>query len=64
MTDLRAAMQRDGVARSGLSLTQLEALTLTIEAGIGDDDRRDAPDDSVARDRRLPPHRCSACSAR
>jgi biopolymer transport protein TolQ len=29
-------MARDGVARSGLSLTQLEALSLTIEAGIGE----------------------------
>ena len=36
MTDLQQALQRDGVARSGLSLTQLEALTLTIEAGIGE----------------------------
>jgi biopolymer transport protein TolQ len=33
--DLSAAMQRNNVTRSGLSLTQLEALTLTIEAGIG-----------------------------
>ena len=36
MTDLRTAMQRDGVARTGLSLTQLEALTLTLEAGISE----------------------------
>jgi biopolymer transport protein TolQ len=36
MNDLRAAMQRDGVARTGMSLTQLEALTLTIEAGISE----------------------------
>ena len=36
MKDLQAAMQRGGVARSGLSLTQLEALTQTIEAGIGE----------------------------
>jgi biopolymer transport protein TolQ len=36
MHDLRAAMQRDGVVRSGLSLTQLEALTLTIQAGISE----------------------------
>lgn len=34
--DLKQAMARDGVARSGLSLTQLEALSLTIEAGIGE----------------------------
>ena len=34
MHDLGAAMQRAGVARTGLSLTQLEALTLTVEAGI------------------------------
>ncbi|MGH7592486.1 MAG: MotA/TolQ/ExbB proton channel family protein [Gemmatimonadales bacterium] len=36
MNDLHGAMRRDGVTRSGLSLTQLEALTLTIEAGIGE----------------------------
>lgn len=36
MDDLGAAMQRNNVARSGLSLTQLEALTLTIEAGISE----------------------------
>jgi biopolymer transport protein TolQ len=34
--DLHSSMQRDGVSRTGLSLTQLEALTLTIEAGISD----------------------------
>ncbi len=34
LTDVHASMQRDGVARTGLSLTQLEALTLTIEAEI------------------------------
>lgn len=33
--DLKAAAQRDNVARTGLSLTQLEALQLTIEAEIG-----------------------------
>jgi biopolymer transport protein TolQ len=35
MDDLNAAMQRANVTRTGLSLTQLEALTLTVEAGIG-----------------------------
>ncbi len=35
MGDMRAAMQRDGVNRSGLSLTQLEALTMTIESDAG-----------------------------
>ncbi|MGH7583525.1 MAG: MotA/TolQ/ExbB proton channel family protein [Gemmatimonadales bacterium] len=34
ITDLRGAMQRAGVARSGLSLTQLEALMLTVESRI------------------------------
>ncbi|HEY4100268.1 MAG TPA: MotA/TolQ/ExbB proton channel family protein [Gemmatimonadales bacterium] len=34
--DLHTSMQRDGVSRTGLSLTQLEALTLTLEAGISD----------------------------
>ncbi len=47
MTDLRrASMQRANVTRSGLSLTQLEALTLTIEAGISatiDETRRMIP---------------------
>jgi biopolymer transport protein TolQ len=46
MADLRSAMQRDGVARTGLSLTQLEALTLTLEAGISetiDETRRMIP---------------------
>jgi biopolymer transport protein TolQ len=46
MTDLTAAMQRANVARSGLSLTQLEALTLTIEAAISatiDETRRMIP---------------------
>lgn len=46
LDDLRTAMQRDGVARSGLSLTQLEALTLTIEAEVSravDDTRRMIP---------------------
>ena len=46
MDDLSGAMERGGVARSGLSLTQLEALTLTIEAGISatiDDTRRMIP---------------------
>jgi biopolymer transport protein TolQ len=44
--DLTAAMQRGNVTRSGLSLTQLEALTLTIEAGISaaiDETRRMIP---------------------
>jgi biopolymer transport protein TolQ len=44
--DLSAAMQRNNVTRSGLSLTQLEALTLTLEAGIGaavDETRRMIP---------------------
>jgi biopolymer transport protein TolQ len=44
--DLTAAMQRANVTRTGLSLTQLEALTLTVEAGIGatvDDTRRMIP---------------------
>jgi biopolymer transport protein TolQ len=36
LSDLRAAMQRDGVARSGLSLTQLEALTMTLESSAGE----------------------------
>jgi biopolymer transport protein TolQ len=35
MSDLRAAMERDGVNRSGLSLTQLEALTMTLESDAG-----------------------------
>lgn len=46
MDDLTAAMQRANVTRSGLSLTQLEALTLTIEAGISatiDETRRMIP---------------------
>ncbi|MES1259834.1 MAG: MotA/TolQ/ExbB proton channel family protein, partial [Gemmatimonadota bacterium] len=46
MDDLTAAMQRASVTRSGLSLTQLEALTLTIEAGISatiDETRRMIP---------------------
>lgn len=34
LSDLHASMQRDGVSRAGLSLTQLEALTLTLEASI------------------------------
>ncbi|MEO5825474.1 MAG: MotA/TolQ/ExbB proton channel family protein [Gemmatimonadales bacterium] len=34
MADLRAAMQRDNVTRSGLSLTQLEALTMTLDAEV------------------------------
>ena len=45
-TILTAAMQRANVTRSGLSLTQLEALTLTIEAGISatiDETRRMIP---------------------
>ena len=33
--DLSTAMQRNSVTRTGLSLTQLEALTYTIAAGIG-----------------------------
>jgi biopolymer transport protein TolQ len=44
--DLSAAMQRNNVTRSGLSLTQLEALSLTIEAGISgaiDETRRMIP---------------------
>ena len=32
--DLHAAMQRDNVTRSGLSLTQLEALTMTLDAEV------------------------------
>lgn len=35
INDLGAAMQRNNVTRSGLSLTQLEALSLTVDAGIG-----------------------------
>jgi len=44
--DLNTAMQRMNATRSGLSLTQLEALSLTIEAGIGaatDETRRMIP---------------------
>ena len=36
LNDLRGVMQRDGVARTGLSLTQLEALMLLLEAGISE----------------------------
>ena len=36
IADLRASMQRDGVARTGFSLTQLEALTMTLESGAGE----------------------------
>lgn len=46
MDDLTANMQRANVTRSGLSLTQLEALTLTVEAGISatiDETRRMIP---------------------
>lgn len=46
LQDLSGAMQRGNVTRTGLSLTQLEALTLTIEAGIGaaiDETRRMIP---------------------
>ncbi len=46
LSDLQGAMLRAGVERSGLSLTQLEALTLTIEASIGsaiDNTRRMIP---------------------
>lgn len=34
MTDLNSAMARNNVQRSGLSLTQLEALTLTLDAEV------------------------------
>jgi biopolymer transport protein TolQ len=34
MSDLRSAMQRDNVTRSGLSLTQLEGLTMTLDAEV------------------------------
>ncbi len=34
MNDLRAAMQAGNVQRSGLSLTQLEALTMTLDADV------------------------------
>jgi biopolymer transport protein TolQ len=46
MDDLTAAMQKANVTRSGLSLTQLEALTLTLQAGISetvDETRRMIP---------------------
>lgn len=33
--DLRATMQKQGVERSGLSLTQLEALSMTLETEVG-----------------------------
>ncbi len=33
--DLRATMQKQGVDRSGLSLTQLEALMMTLETEVG-----------------------------
>lgn len=32
--DIRRSMDRDGVSRSGLSLTQLEALSLSLDAGV------------------------------
>lgn len=35
LSDLRATMQKQGVERAGLSLTQLEALTLTLETEVG-----------------------------
>lgn len=44
--DLGAAMQRNNVTRTGLSLTQLEALSLTVDARIGaavDETRRMIP---------------------
>ena len=34
VADMHAAMQRDNVTRSGLSLTQLEALTMTLDAEV------------------------------
>ena len=34
LADLRAANQREGVTRTGLSLTQLEALSLTLDAAV------------------------------
>jgi biopolymer transport protein TolQ len=46
MDDLTAVMQRANITRTGLSLTQLEALTLTLEAGISttiDETRRMIP---------------------
>jgi biopolymer transport protein TolQ len=46
INDLTSVMQRANVTRSGLSLTQLEALTLTVEAGISatiDETRRMIP---------------------
>ncbi len=40
MADLRAAMARDNVTRTGLSLTQLEALSMTLETEVGEEVER------------------------
>jgi len=34
VTDLHSVMQRDNITRSGLSLTQLEAMTMTLDAEV------------------------------